>query len=193
MVNALVGARYHFTMLNHANILFQLKKTNWSITPEIDALAEQLALPTNEPNSVIRVLADLAQGGRRVAPNHEVYKRFFVRVLTAFMHSDPDRKIDDIVRRLIATIEQRFADMLLRKVLRLDLLNGSSMSGFQVLPISNAMTRAKRVIAPLAAELQEALSCALTAERAQPMGLALPQQEGISTRTLSNTDDVQAL
>ena len=83
VVAGLVSHHYRFTTIDFRSVLHQLKKDHWRITPALLAFATQIAAPTNDPDSVVRLMADLAQVGWGQKPDRESYVDFFAAVIKA--------------------------------------------------------------------------------------------------------------
>jgi hypothetical protein len=91
IVAGLVSHNYVFTTIDFRCVFHQLKKDNWQITAALLAFAAQIASPTNDPESVVRLVADLAQVGWGQKPNRVSYVRFFVALIKAQRQSQPTR------------------------------------------------------------------------------------------------------
>jgi tetratricopeptide (TPR) repeat protein len=81
IVSKLVVHNYRFTTIDFRCILYQLKKDNWQVTPALEAFSAQIATPTNDHDSVIRVLSNLAQIGWHAKPDLASYVRFFAKLI----------------------------------------------------------------------------------------------------------------
>jgi tetratricopeptide (TPR) repeat protein len=117
IVSALVGADYRLTAIDYHAVLHQLDKDSWATTARIRAFALQLALSTNEPLSLTRLLADIAQFGWGTAPNGAVYTAFFRVLFQAFRQTQPTRDLTQLVADIVAILRTRFRDNGLRIVL----------------------------------------------------------------------------
>jgi len=91
IVAGLVSHHYRFTTIDFRSVLHQLKKDNWRTTPAMQAFARQIAEPTNDPDSVVRLLADLAQVGWGQKPDRESYVGFFAAIIKAQLRAQPKR------------------------------------------------------------------------------------------------------
>ncbi len=91
IVGKLVTHNYTFTTIDCRSILHQLEKDNWKITPALQSFATQIAVLTNDPDSVIRVLAKLAQVGWYLKPDRASYVRLFTKLIEAQKHAHPLR------------------------------------------------------------------------------------------------------
>ena len=111
IVTGLVCRHYRFPTINFRSVLYQLKKDDWRITPAILAFAGQIASPTNDPDSVVRLMADLAQVGWGQKPNRGSYVGYFAAVIEAQRQAQP--KLDTtayfaLMRRMVQA-RRRFA------------------------------------------------------------------------------------
>ena len=104
IVAALVTRNYNFTTIDFKSILHQLKKDQWRSTPALQAFVRQIASPANEPNSVVRLMADLAQAAWAVAPNRTFYVRFFANLIRTQRNGQSRRNAEtnlDLVRNMV--------------------------------------------------------------------------------------------
>jgi tetratricopeptide (TPR) repeat protein len=91
VVAGLVSHHYSFTTIDFRSVLHQLTKDNWQITPALLAFATQIAAPTNDPDSVVRLMADLAQVGWGQKPDRGSYVGFFAALINAQQQAQPGR------------------------------------------------------------------------------------------------------
>ena len=91
IVSKLVIHNYRFTTIDFRSILHQLKKDNWQITPALEAFATHIAAPTNDQDSVIRLLSNLAQIGWHEKPDRASYVRLFTKLIAAGRQASPLR------------------------------------------------------------------------------------------------------
>ena len=83
IVGKLVSHYYSFTTIDFRSVLHQVEKDSWRLTPAVQAFATQIASPTDNSDSVVRLFADLAQVGWTLSPNRDCYVRFFTELLKA--------------------------------------------------------------------------------------------------------------
>ena len=91
IVSKLVIHNYRFTTIDFQSILYQLKKDNWRITPALEAFAAHIATPTNDQDSVIRVLSNLARIGWHAKPDIPPYVRLFTKLIATERQANPRR------------------------------------------------------------------------------------------------------
>jgi hypothetical protein len=91
IVSQLVIHNYIFTTIDFQNILHQLEKENWQITPALEAFATQIAAPSNDHDSVIRVMSNLAQIGWHKKPDRAAYVSLFTKLIAAERQANPLR------------------------------------------------------------------------------------------------------
>jgi hypothetical protein len=91
--NILAEVRYFYTSLNAGNLFYAWKEANWSVTPTLQSLLDLLARPTNAPQGVINVLANLAQiswAQKPEKPDDEAFGTFFAAIFVAFKKAQPE-------------------------------------------------------------------------------------------------------
>jgi tetratricopeptide (TPR) repeat protein len=91
IVVRLLSHHYRFTTIDCHSVLHQLKKDDWRITPAMFAFARQIALSTNDPESVVALMADLAQTGWGQKPDRASYIDFFAAMIRAQREAQPNR------------------------------------------------------------------------------------------------------
>jgi hypothetical protein len=157
IVSGLVSARYHFTTIGPPNVIYQLRRDNWAITPRVEAFAANLAEPTNEPGSVMRVFADLVQASSQLAPGKAEQVNFLAALLRAFKRSRPDLDLSVLNQRVMSIIHTRMCNKLDDIFNRHRLLDGTSLVPPR-LEFGARNGHAARFLAPLAEALNQALS-----------------------------------
>lgn len=123
ITGALVSADYRFSMIDHRCILHQLRTDNWAITHTIRSYATAVALPSNDLNSVVRLLADLAQFGWLEKPSVRSYVELFTALFAAFRHLQPALEIESIVNSILSVVHARLRSNGYRAFLKKQLLN----------------------------------------------------------------------
>ena len=123
IANALVSVDYRFTMVDNRCVLYQLRADGWTVTHGVRSLAVMLALPTNEPNSVIRLLADLAQFAWPEKPARAAYIDVFAAIFAAFRRLQPERDLDVMVNIVLGMVHGRLRRNGYRVFLKKQLLN----------------------------------------------------------------------
>jgi hypothetical protein len=125
IVGALVAADYRLTRIDFQAMLHQLRKDRWAITAATEAFALQLALPSNEPQSLIRLLADIAQFGWLEKSDVTSYVGVFRAIFKAFRRAQPDRDLSKLVFSIGAVLQQRFRGNSFRSILKSSLLGST--------------------------------------------------------------------
>ena len=97
IVSKLVIHNYSFTTIDFQTILYQLQKDNWQVTPALEAFATHIATPTNDQDSAIRLLSNLAQIGWHAKPDLASYVRVFTKLIATERKENPLR---DAVARI---------------------------------------------------------------------------------------------
>lgn len=156
IVAGLVSRQYRFTAIDFRSVLHQLQKDDWRITPAMLAFARQIALPTNNPDSVVRLMADLARIGWGQKPNRKSYIDFFAALIRAQRQAQPNRDARAdlaLVRRMVqAGLRVTGYRLLLKRRL------GDSTSLSPVWPIvARIEASAESVFQPIDEALGEAL------------------------------------
>jgi hypothetical protein len=91
--NILAENRYFYTSLNTGNLFYAWKQANWSVTPTLKSLLDLLARPTNAPQGVINVLANLAQISWALnpqKPDDGDFESLLTAIFVAFKKAQPE-------------------------------------------------------------------------------------------------------
>jgi cellulose synthase operon protein C len=107
IVDALISHFYRFTSIDFRSVLRQLKKDNWRFTPALQAFFTEMALPTNDSASVVRVISDLAQVGWSLSPNRASYVHFFAELIKAQRQAQPTRDAATHLARVRRMVQAR--------------------------------------------------------------------------------------
>lgn len=156
IAGALACADYRFTQIDNHLILRQLDAVQWSITGPIQILATQLALPTNDLGSVIRLLADVAQFGWERKPNETKFGDFFSALFRAFRRVQPASNPDTICAAVIEVLRARFRSNGYRILLKNRLLNTTVFRSSQPM-IDDINNAAEGTLATVATVLRGAV------------------------------------
>jgi tetratricopeptide (TPR) repeat protein len=122
-VLALVEAAYSFTSLSTPVLMHALKAANWRIEPRVEKLFLLVARPSNEPESVKRLLTDILALAFTTDLERVAFCAIASALLQAFKAAQPDRDL----RLLVADIRGRLRNRLLShvRVPRSELLNST--------------------------------------------------------------------
>jgi hypothetical protein len=155
IVSKLVSHNYGFTTIDARSVLNQLRKDDWKLTPAVQAFATQIASPTNDHGSVVRLFADLAILAWGLSPSRASYACFFTALLKALRKAPPARDVEGFlatVRRMVLArlrltgyrrpLMRRLADStsLTPVAVIVDGITASADIAFQ--PIDETLTRA---------------------------------------------------
>ena len=91
--NILAESRYFYTTLNAGNLFYEWKRSNWTMTPTLQVLLDLLARPTNAPQGVMNVLANLAQIAWANKPqkrDDEAFEHLVGAIFVAFKKAEPE-------------------------------------------------------------------------------------------------------
>jgi tetratricopeptide (TPR) repeat protein len=157
IIGAVAAADYRFTSIDNCLVLHQLRRTDWAITPAIETLAPQIALPTNEITSVGRVIADLAQFGWPRKPSSAAYVRLFAIIFKAIRRLQPSGNLHALLNMVLTIIRGRFRSNGYQVFLKNQLLNSTQHTSAASL-VANIAAVADRTLEPIAEALNQALA-----------------------------------
>ncbi len=163
LVGALVGAHYRFTTFDHRVMLHQMRKDVWAITPAITAFTIQLALPSNESSSVIRLLADLARFGWLVKPSRTALVAVFAEIFRSFSRLQPDRDLDVLVGEVLTVVRGLLRSNGYSVFYKNRLLSTTRLTPVEIL-VSSVRAAADRTFETVAGALAQACSSAKQSE-----------------------------
>ncbi len=108
IASSVAGADYRFTTVNSQVVLYQLMKDKWRISPNLRAIADQIAVPTNDLDSITRLLAELMTSSWNVAPDNLSIQQVFATIFQAFRRAQPDHNLLQIARSVLETLDAKF-------------------------------------------------------------------------------------
>jgi cellulose synthase operon protein C len=141
VVAALITANYKFTSFDCHNFIYCLGKKNWEITYPVEAFIACLAIPDNEPSSVIRVFADFIHFGWPQMPSLEAMRDVLLAILKEFRKTQGDRDLNQLIADVADYARARLRQNAFRALLMHELRNSSSLT-----PIDQALRPIGRVI-----------------------------------------------
>ncbi len=157
IVAGLVSRQYRFTTIDFRSVLHQLQKDEWRMTPAVLAFAGQIASPNNDPDSVVRLMADLAQVGWGQMPNRGSFVRFFAALLKAQRLAQPKRDARAYFALVRNMVQARLRIAAYRLRLGRDLKGSTSLT-----PVRSFVGRLEQKADLLFQPIEEALTEALT-------------------------------
>jgi hypothetical protein len=107
IVSKLVSHNYGFTTIDPRTVINQLRKDNWQLTPTVQAFATQIASPTNDPDSVVRLFADLAILAWGLSPSRGSYACVFTALFKAQRKARPVRDVEGLLAGVRRTVLAR--------------------------------------------------------------------------------------
>jgi tetratricopeptide (TPR) repeat protein len=128
IVGKLVSHHYSFTTIDSRSVLHQLKKDNWRLTHALQAFATQIAAPTNDPDSVVRLLADLVFMAWGLKPNRDAYACLFTELVKAQRKAQPTGDVAALFARVRRTVLARLRLIGYRRPLMRRLADSTSLT-----------------------------------------------------------------
>jgi tetratricopeptide (TPR) repeat protein len=174
VVNALAGGRYFFISIGAENFLFELRKNGWSIDETIQALADLLAHPANNPIPVLNVLKNLIRVGWAEKPSIAAFESLFVAIFSACEKAQPLRDLELFIDVVVVDLHEILWHAhlaLAKKEVRNELLNTTSL-----VPARLVLRHHREAIKQLTEEIAEVLFGAL--HKSEGAATSPPHREG---------------
>ncbi|MGO8867618.1 MAG: PIN domain-containing protein [Alphaproteobacteria bacterium] len=128
IVGTLAETGYAHATIGPLDFLFELRKSGWIITRRISKLVEILARPTVTPESLRRLLADLALLGWREKPDTRAYKSLMAAVLKGLANAQPQLDLTELITGICDRVFNKLSANTHKHLFVRRLLEGSSLT-----------------------------------------------------------------